>query len=199
MRRPARECDRWWRQDGPEQGRKHGLSRGHVENVARLFVRRQQGRDGCQEFGPPCACLLQEGSTLFAEIETKLPGTAFLRSCPRSDGPGLAFHEFDSTSMRRNGVAAPGVFWIFFDPTRAFHLAAYPGPRINPISVCGSRRDAEEFGRLIAGQAREVTQLDQPGLDRITFGEPGQSGVECEQILIRLGRRDEVGMEVLAA
>jgi len=40
-------------------------------------------------------------------------------------------------------------------------------------------------------------QLDQAGFERIALGEPGQSGVECEQILIRLGRGDQVGTKFL--
>ena len=83
----------------------------------------------------------------------------------------------------------------FFVRISAFHLATKPGPRVNPIAVGGSGGDPEDLGRLVAGQAREVTQLDQAGLDRITFAEFGQRGVECEQILVRFGGGGDVGME----
>ena len=102
----------------------------------------------------------------------------------------MPHHQCDETAS-----PAPGIFSIFSFGQSAFHLATQPGPRVNPVAVGCSGGDSEDLGRLFAGQAREVTQLDQPGLDRITLGELGQRGVECEQILIRLGRGDEVGME----
>src|SRR5271156_2639251 len=99
--------------------------------------------------------------------------------------------------MRRNGVAGARAYLDFLVWTSAFHLATQPGPRVNPVAVGCSGRNAKDLGRIFAGQAGKVTQLDQPGLERIALGEPGQRGVEREQFLIRLWRGGEVGMELL--
>jgi hypothetical protein len=99
--------------------------------------------------------------------------------------------------MRRTGVAGATAFFDFLTRPRTADLATEPCPRVNPVAVCGSRRDAQDLSRLIAGEPRKETQLDQPGLDWITPGELGQSDVECEQILIGLGRGNEIRPELL--
>ena len=70
---------------------------------------------------------------------------------------------------------ASPIFRLFSFVSAAFHVAADPGPGVNPVAVGGFGRDAEDLGRLIAGQPREVTQFDQPGLDGIALGKPGKA------------------------
>ncbi len=61
---------------GLARARIHGLGRGPVENVARLFVCRQECLDGRPEFRPPRARLVQEGGTLVGRS-----GQRFLKEC----------------------------------------------------------------------------------------------------------------------
>jgi hypothetical protein len=79
-----------------------------------------------------------------------------------------------------------------------FHFAAQPGPGENPVAVGRTRGNAQDFGRLIAGQPREKAQLDQPGLEWVALGEFGQGRVQSEDVIVRLWRGDEVRMQFLA-
>ena len=53
-------------------------------------------------------------------------------------------------------------------------MKAEPGFGEGPVSIRGTWGDAEHVGRLIAGQARKVAQLDEFGLDRIMLDESVQ-------------------------
>ncbi len=80
----------------------HGLGRGPVEEIARLFVSRQQCKGGHQEFGPTCARLLEEGSALFQRS-----GQSFIeqRFFVHGAAPWASNYEVNSSSMRRKGIA----------------------------------------------------------------------------------------------
>jgi hypothetical protein len=99
--------------------------------------------------------------------------------------------------VRRDGAAGVRGLSHFLVRTRVFHLAAEPGPRIDPVAVGGPGGDAEDLGRRFAGEPSEVAQLEQRGLDRIALSELCRRGIEREQVLVRLRRRDEVGTEFL--
>src|SRR5262245_9630169 len=63
----------------------------------------------------------------------------------------------------------------------ATQLAVEPDPGVRPVAVRRGARDAEGLGRLLNGQPAEVAQGDEPGLDRVLGGEPGQGLVEGQQ------------------
>ena len=60
------------------------------------------------------------------------------------------------------------------------------------MPVGRSRGKAQDLGGLVAGQPREIAQLDQAGLERVGVGEPGQGRVQGEQVVVRLGCGGEI-------
>src|SRR5438876_132456 len=64
----------------------------------------------------------------------------------------------------------------------AAELGVEPRAGIIPVASRSCARNAEDPGGLIDGQANEVAELDELGLDRILRGEPGQRLVEGEQV-----------------
>src|SRR5690242_4536890 len=67
-----------------------------------------------------------------------------------------------------------------------------PSSGIGPVPIGGGWRDAQHFGRLIAGQSGKVTQLDELGLERIGRSQLLKRLVEGEKLIIRLGSSDRV-------
>jgi hypothetical protein len=65
------------------------------------------------------------------------------------------------------------------------------------VPVRGARGDAQDFGRLVPRQAREVAQLDQAGLQRVAPGELGEGRVQGQERLVRLGCGREVRVQLL--
>ena len=80
--------------------------------------------------------------------------------------------------------------------TSWLELSAKPHPGHGPLATDGRRRDAERRRRFRAAEAREVAQLDEPGLLRVQDGEPRESIIQCDQI-DRIERRIG-GVEVAA-
>ena len=147
-----------------------------VENVVRFLVSRKKCFDGRPEVGATGARSLQVCGAFLGRLGQRLLEQSLFihgRTWGKRGRIGLS-------SVRRNGLAGVrGVFEIL-DFTGTLHLTSQPGPRVNPVSVGGTGRDAEDLGRLFAGEPREVPELDQPGLDRIALGEPGERGVKSE-------------------
>src|SRR5438128_718287 len=68
-------------------------------------------------------------------------------------------------------------------------LLMEPGAGVGPVALGGRRGDAEEPGRLGAGEAAEIAQLDQLRLDRVLSGQLAQRLVDGQQVVVRLPRR----------
>src|SRR5262245_37797554 len=66
------------------------------------------------------------------------------------------------------------------------HRRLEPGAGVDPVAVGGARRDAQGLARLLARQPHEITQLDQPGHDRLGRGQLLQRLVQRQQLLVRL-------------
>src|SRR5688500_18519633 len=75
------------------------------------------------------------------------------------------------------------------DPPSRFEIGSdfvlEPGARVGPIAVGGGGRDAEDGGRLLTGQAREVAELHQFRFDGVFAGEALQGVLEGEQLVAR--------------
>src|SRR5262249_33435802 len=74
-----------------------------------------------------------------------------------------------------------------------------PGAGVVPVAVGGGKGNAQRFGGLVHGQAGEVAELDQRGLDAVLPGEFIQGLVQGQEVVGRPGRRrlGEVQVEPL--
>src|SRR5262245_6309718 len=79
----------------------------------------------------------------------------------------------------------------------AVDLAVQPGAGVNPVALDGGGGDAQGLGRLLKGQAGEVAELDQPGLERLLGLELPQGFVQRQEVFGRVTlRRGEQGARV---
>src|SRR5262245_34736406 len=77
-------------------------------------------------------------------------------------------------------------------------FAAEPGPGVDPQPVRAARTHPKGRSRLVARQAGEVAQLDEPGLERVLFGQSVQRRVEGEQVHVRFRCDKRQGVHVPA-
>jgi hypothetical protein len=88
--------------------------------------------------------------------------------------------------MRRKGASGTTIvsffrrggsgMWVV-----AVDFALQPGAGEDPVTIRGAGRDAKDFGRLLAGQAGEIAQLDESGLFGMPLREFLQSCVESQE------------------
>src|SRR5262245_37423021 len=134
--------------------------------------------------GSPCAT-----ATRAAKLSPGRGGTGLLRPSPNSGPLGC--------KRGRAGVMST-----------AADLRLEPGPGERPVPFGSGRRDTQDCGRLIVGEAGEVTQFDKPRLAWVPRREAVERLVERDQILVRLrggefieglARRAATALEALLA
>jgi hypothetical protein len=67
------------------------------------------------------------------------------------------------------------------------------------MAVGRARRNAQDLGRPLAGQPREVAQLDQAGLEGVSLRESDEGRVQGQKFLVRRGSGGEVKLQLLPA
>src|SRR5262245_14172727 len=77
-------------------------------------------------------------------------------------------------------------------------LAAKPGASVDPVAIGGAGGDTQDRGGLVARQAGEVAQFDEFGLERVVFCQPAQRSIKGQQVEVRLGRDEGLGIDLLA-
>jgi hypothetical protein len=60
--------------------------------------------------------------------------------------------------------------------------AIEPGLGVGPVPVGGSPRKSERLGGLLVGEAREATELDEVGLDRVFASQEVESVVDGQKV-----------------
>src|SRR5262249_58707689 len=78
----------------------------------------------------------------------------------------------------------------------ALQLLKEPGPGVRPQQIGRAGRDAQDLGRLVAGQAGEKAELDQFRRPRVGAGQLVQQLVELEEVVTRFVPDDQGFVQV---
>src|SRR6516225_5949638 len=80
----------------------------------------------------------------------------------------------------------------------ALQLLEEPGPGVRPQQVGRAGRDAQDLGRLVAGQAGKEAELDQFGGPGVCVGQLVQQLIKVEEVVTRFVPDDQGFVKVEA-